>query len=54
MPKQIAHWVLGGLYPVCGPVRGYLRIAGFKKEITCKRCKKALKLSAKVEKMSNA
>lgn len=52
--NKLAHWAPGGLYPVCGRVRGYLRIAGFKKEISCKRCIKALKIAAKVEKALNA
>lgn len=52
--KKLAHWAPGGLYPVCGPVRGYLRIAGFKKNVTCKRCKQALKIAAKVDKVLNA
>jgi hypothetical protein len=40
MSKQLIHWVPGGLYPICGQKHGYHRGAGFKKEITCKRCKK--------------
>lgn len=54
MSKKPIHWAPGSLHPICGSVRGYIHLADSEKNVTCKKCVKALKLAAKVEKVANA